>query len=133
MPTVTAAVARGPHTPLSIEQLTLEAPRPDEVLVRIAATGVCHTDVIARDQWFPVPAPVVLGHEGSPIMGHEFHHSEILMDDEAKYAIRLNRGFGIAGGRDGFVDGNLLASYTHLHSASYRGFPSNFIKACKIR
>src|SRR5581483_2834011 len=65
---VTAAVARGPHTPLAIEELEMESPRADEVLVRIAATGVCHTDVIARDQWFPVPAPVVLGHEGAGVV-----------------------------------------------------------------
>ena len=45
---VTAAVARGPATPLAIEELELEDPRADEVLVRIAATGVCHTDAIAR-------------------------------------------------------------------------------------
>jgi len=65
---VTAAVARGPHTPLEIEELEMDDPRPDEVLVRVTATGVCHTDVIARDQWFPVPTPVVLGHEGAGIV-----------------------------------------------------------------
>ena len=65
---VTAAVARGPELPFEIEDLELERPRSDEVLVRIVGTGVCHTDVIARDQWFPVPAPIVLGHEGAGIV-----------------------------------------------------------------
>jgi aryl-alcohol dehydrogenase len=68
VPTVTAAVARGPCAGLEIEELEMESPRPDEVLVRVGATGVCHTDVIARDQWFPVPVPVVLGHEGAGVV-----------------------------------------------------------------
>ncbi|WP_406353242.1 alcohol dehydrogenase catalytic domain-containing protein [Streptomyces sp. NBC_01635] len=42
----------------------LDAPRDDEVLVRIVATGLCHTDLVVRDQVYPVPPPVVLGHEG---------------------------------------------------------------------
>jgi aryl-alcohol dehydrogenase len=65
--TVTAAVARGTPT-FEIAQLDLDDPRPGEVLVRVAATGVCHTDAIARDQWFPVPMPIVLGHEGAGVV-----------------------------------------------------------------
>jgi cobyrinic acid a,c-diamide synthase len=76
-----------------------------------------------------------LGPASEPIMGHEFHHSEILMDKNSRvdYAIRLARGTGIEGGWDGVCQGKMVASYSHIHSASYRGFPSNFIKACKIR
>lgn len=73
----------------------------------------------------------VLGSEGSPIMGHEFHHSEMIMDAGTKYAIRLERGTGIQGGWDGMTEGNMVASYSHIHSASYRGFPLEFIRACK--
>lgn len=75
----------------------------------------------------------LLGPEGAKIMGHEFHHSELLMDDSEKveYAIRLDRGTGITGGQDGVVDDNMVASYLHIHSASYRGFPAEFIKACR--
>jgi cobyrinic acid a,c-diamide synthase len=73
----------------------------------------------------------VLGSAGEPIMGHEFHHSEILMDKKVDYAIQLSRGTGIEGGWDGVCEGNMVASYSHIHSASYRGFPANFIKACK--
>ena len=72
----------------------------------------------------------VLGSAGEPIMGHEFHHSEILMDEKVDYAIQLSRGTGIEGGWDGVCEGNMVASYSHIHSASYRGFPANFIKAC---
>jgi cobyrinic acid a,c-diamide synthase len=74
-----------------------------------------------------------LGPTGSAIMGHEFHHSEILMDKKVNYAIHLERGMGIEDGWDGVSNGNMVASYCHIHSASYRGFPANFIKACKER
>ena len=74
-----------------------------------------------------------LGKTGEAIMGHEFHHSEMLMDRGAKYAIRLERGTGIKDGWDGMCEGNLVASYTHIHSASFRGFPANFIKACNSK
>jgi aryl-alcohol dehydrogenase len=46
----------------------LEGPREDEILVRLVATGVCHTDLIARDQLYPVPQPIVLGHEGAGVV-----------------------------------------------------------------
>ena len=65
---IKAAVARAPHTPLSIEELTIDEPRADEVLVRNVAVGICHTDIIVRDQFLPVPLPLVLGHEGSGVV-----------------------------------------------------------------
>lgn len=49
----------------AIETLTIDDPRPDEVLVELAATGICHTDIVMRDGLLPVPTPVVLGHEGA--------------------------------------------------------------------
>ncbi|MDD2754508.1 MAG: Ni-sirohydrochlorin a,c-diamide synthase [Methanothrix sp.] len=74
-----------------------------------------------------------LGKAGEAIMGHEFHHSEMLMDEGVKYAVRLERGTGIKDGWDGMCEGNMVASYTHVHSASFRGFPANFLRACKER
>lgn len=65
---IIAAVARAPHQPLTIETLDLAEPRVDEVLVRLVATGICHTDIAMRDQAFPVPQPIVLGHEGAGIV-----------------------------------------------------------------
>ena len=50
---------------------------------------------------------------------------------DVKYAIRLERGTGIKNGWDGMCEGNLVASYTHIHSASFRGFPAEFIRACR--
>ena len=62
---ITAAVAEKPQGAFDIRQLQLEAPRPDEVLVRVAGVGICHTDLIARDQMLPVKLPAVLGHEAA--------------------------------------------------------------------
>lgn len=65
---IKAAVARAKSAPLSLEMLEIEAPRKDEVLVRVLASGICHTDLAMRDQVFPVPQPIVLGHEGAGII-----------------------------------------------------------------
>ena len=65
---VTAAVVRKKGGPFTIEKLRMGEPRADEVLVRIVATGMCHTDMIMRDQVYPVPLPIVLGHEGAGVV-----------------------------------------------------------------
>ena len=65
-----AAVAVAPNEDLEIRELTLDEPQPNELRVKIIASGVCHTDAIVRDQWYPVPQPVVLGHEGAGIVDH---------------------------------------------------------------
>ncbi len=62
-----AALVRRPQTPLLLEEIDVAAPRADELLVRMVATGICHTDVVCRDG-FPVPMPIVLGHEGAGIV-----------------------------------------------------------------
>ena len=65
---ITAAVVRAQSKPFEIETLELAEPRADEVLVKVVGTGVCHTDLICRDQWYPVPLPAVLGHEGAGVV-----------------------------------------------------------------
>jgi aryl-alcohol dehydrogenase len=60
-----AALACEPKGAFSVERVTLEAPRAGEVLVRIAGVGLCHTDLIFRDQFIPFALPAILGHEGS--------------------------------------------------------------------
>lgn len=64
----TAAVARAANAPFSIEPIGIEEPRGGEVLVRIAGVGLCHTDLVARDQLIPIPLPAVLGHEGAGVV-----------------------------------------------------------------
>lgn len=63
-----AAVAREAGAPFSIETLRIEPPRANEVLVEIAGVGLCHTDLVFRDQFVPYPLPAVLGHEGAGIV-----------------------------------------------------------------
>lgn len=55
--------------PLSVEELELEPPRAGEVLVRMAASGVCHSCLHAADgSWKGVPVPIVLGDEGAGVV-----------------------------------------------------------------
>src|SRR5512147_2828247 len=64
-----AAVAWEAGKPLSIEQVDLEGPKAGEVLVRIVATGVCHTDAFTLSGADPEGLfPVILGHEGGGIV-----------------------------------------------------------------
>ena len=68
MTSIAAAVVREKEGPFVIERIELEEPRDDEVLVRIKGVGMCHTDLVVRDQYFPTPLPAVLGHEGSGVV-----------------------------------------------------------------
>ncbi|WP_030166001.1 MULTISPECIES: NAD(P)-dependent alcohol dehydrogenase [Actinomycetes] len=68
MTTITAAVAPQTGEPLVLEQLELDDIHPNEVRVRLVATGVCHTDAIVRDGVYPTPLPAVLGHEGAGVV-----------------------------------------------------------------
>ncbi len=65
---IKAAVVREKAGPFILEDIELDKPRPNEVLVRVVATGLCHTDLVARAQYLPVPLPAVLGHEGAGIV-----------------------------------------------------------------
>jgi S-(hydroxymethyl)glutathione dehydrogenase / alcohol dehydrogenase len=66
---VKAAVAWGPGQPLSIETVDLEGPKQGEVLVKIVASGVCHTDAYTLSGVDPEGLfPVILGHEGAGIV-----------------------------------------------------------------
>ena len=66
---VKAAVAWGPNQPLSIEEVDLEGPKKGEVLIKIEATGVCHTDAYTLSGADPEGLfPVILGHEGGGVV-----------------------------------------------------------------
>jgi aryl-alcohol dehydrogenase len=62
---IQAAVAWQAGATLSIEEFDLDDPRDDEILVKVEAAGVCHTDDNARLGRLPVVFPVILGHEGA--------------------------------------------------------------------
>jgi aryl-alcohol dehydrogenase len=66
---VKAAVLRTCNGSFSVEELELEQPREDEVLVRMVSAGVCHTDLLARElppEYFQ--GPIVYGHEGAGVV-----------------------------------------------------------------
>lgn len=60
-----AAVAHVREQDFTVEPIEVGAPRAGEVLVKIAGVGVCHTDLVFRDQVLTYPLPAVLGHEGA--------------------------------------------------------------------
>lgn len=64
--TTRAAVLREIDRPLQIEELEIAEPGPGEVLVRLGASGVCHSDFhVLKGDWADVRRPIVLGHEGA--------------------------------------------------------------------
>lgn len=65
---IQAAVLRKRGGPLKIESLEMEGPREDEVLIRIVASGICHTDIALCEGWHEGDPPVVLGHEGAGVV-----------------------------------------------------------------
>ena len=65
---ITASLMTHPNEPLETVTLQLSDPRPDEVLVRLAATGVCASDAHTHSGRIPSPSPCVLGHEGAGVV-----------------------------------------------------------------
>jgi aryl-alcohol dehydrogenase len=66
--TTRAAVVEEPGAPFSVEEVTLDEPRTGEVLVRMVAAGLCHTDLGVQAGGVPFPLPGVLGHEGAGVV-----------------------------------------------------------------
>jgi Zn-dependent alcohol dehydrogenase len=66
--TVRAAVMHEFGAPLVVEELELDPPKTGEVLVRMAASGVCHSDLHVVQGVHPTELPVVLGHEGAGVV-----------------------------------------------------------------
>jgi len=66
---IEAAVMNGAGQAFEITTVDLNTElQPGEILVRIVATGLCHTDLSVRDGHLPVPLPAILGHEGAGIV-----------------------------------------------------------------
>lgn len=63
-----AAVAEDAAGPFRLQTLEIDEPRADEIRVRIAGVGVCHTDLVFKSAVAGFPFPAVFGHEGSGIV-----------------------------------------------------------------
>lgn len=100
---IQAAVVHEAGQPFQIEEVELSAPQRGEVLVKVVACGVCHTDEVAQNQMIPVPLPAVLGHEGCGIV-------EEVGDGvtEFKKGDRVGFSFGFCGHCE-----NCLSSHQH--------------------
>ncbi|MFJ9096998.1 NAD(P)-dependent alcohol dehydrogenase [Streptomyces sp. NPDC102405] len=69
MPTTTrAAVVESGGAPFTLSDVELDEPGPHEALVRMVATGLCHTDLGVASGGLPFPLPGVLGHEGAGVV-----------------------------------------------------------------
>lgn len=64
----TVALSPGPRTDFELVEVDLDEPRADEVLVRVVASGLCHTDVSVRDMLPQEMFPRVFGHEGAGVV-----------------------------------------------------------------
>ena len=65
---IKAAIVGQRSGPFTIDTVDLCAPRPDEVVVRVVASGMCQTDLHGRDGYYANPYPSVFGHEGSGVV-----------------------------------------------------------------
>lgn len=78
---ITAAIVKEKGSDFELKKVLLDEPASDEVLVKIVATGICHTDLVARDFVMGSPNfPVILGHEGAGIIekiGQDVHHLSV--------------------------------------------------------
>ena len=63
-----AAVLRAVNQPMEIEEVTLDDPGPGQLLVKTAASGVCHSDLHFIEGLWPSPLPIVLGHEAAGVV-----------------------------------------------------------------
>jgi len=63
-----AVLCRELNKPVIVEEIEVEAPRANEVMIQVSACGVCHSDLSATNGTIPFPPPLVLGHEGAGII-----------------------------------------------------------------
>ncbi|MGH8765458.1 MAG: zinc-binding dehydrogenase, partial [Burkholderiales bacterium] len=63
-----AAICRELNKPVVVETISVDSPKRGEVMVKLAACGVCHSDLSATNGTIPLPPPLVLGHEGAGVV-----------------------------------------------------------------
>ena len=78
-----AAVLREVRTPLQIEDVQINKPGPNEVLIRTVAAGVCHSDLHFIEGSYPAQVPIVLGHESAGVVEQTLTLYARLMSESA--------------------------------------------------
>ena len=66
--TAKAVVCREVNKPVTVEEIQVESPRRDEITIKLAACGVCHSDLSATNGTLRLPPPLILGHEGAGVV-----------------------------------------------------------------
>jgi aryl-alcohol dehydrogenase len=112
----TVAVVNEQGGDFSLEEVDLEGPRSDEVLVRIVATGLCHTDITMKGFLPAEMFPNVFGHEGAGVVeevGADVTGIEV--GDHVVMSFRSCRSCGHCGaGEVGYCESTLLLNYMGL-------------------
>jgi cobyrinic acid a,c-diamide synthase len=104
-----------------------------EMVGSIAGDISMHAKPVGRGYVILTPGanhPWQSGHadEPQPVHAHEFHYSSLDgLPADTIYAYSMQRGHGIDGQHDGIVQGNLLASYTHLRTSAGCNWPARFV------
>jgi cobyrinic acid a,c-diamide synthase len=80
--------------------------------------GYVVAEIAAENPLFP---------KGLTIRGHEFHHSNVSIENAVRFAYQIERGHGIDGKRDGILYKNMLAAYTHLHALGTPSWAEAFV------
>ena len=87
-----ALVMRGERD-MRVEELDVPEPGPNDVRVRMVASGVCHTDATVLNGGMPVPTPIVLGHEGAGIVDKVGRNvGDVLAGDTVEVDADLKKG-----------------------------------------
>jgi len=68
---------------------------------------------------------------GTPLLGHEFHYSRVVASHGVETALAVERGAGLGRGRDGVRNGNVVATYMHLHALGTPGWAEALVAAAR--
>ena len=120
-----AAVMRAYKQPLEIAEVQIGKPGPHEVLVRTAATGVCHSDLHVLEGALPVPPPTILGHEPSGIVEVDADAQIHLVGAGVLLELFVEREDGVAGvGVDMLEHGLSCGGSGNYRASAGAGSPS---------
>jgi cobyrinic acid a,c-diamide synthase len=88
---------------------------------RPVGRGYVHLRATGRSPWQAAPS-------AAPLRAHEFHYSSVEnLPAGAQFAYEVERGYGIDGRHDGFVQGNLVASFAHLRNVAASPWAGQFV------
>ncbi|MBM3347754.1 MAG: Zn-dependent alcohol dehydrogenase [Betaproteobacteria bacterium] len=134
-----AVVAREANRPVVVEAIDVESPRRDEIMLKVAACGVCHSDLSAINGTIAAPLPMILGHEGAGTVvevgegvtgfavGDAVISSFVNMCGKCRYCL---------GGRPNLCDVGARTFATlpdgTLRTTDAQGLPLNIFSACGV-